>query len=157
MNTAELRVGDLVTCGADLLDVVSTDQQRIGLVLEERRSTCRLFFPDLVQGLWLTRSHIRRVSIESGDPHRLSAYRLRHLIELLDGTEADVEEPAEETIVFTVFHEQIDLPLLETIRSYLGEDCVSLKIRPRSMSRIATEMGIRRPLSPESRKRSARH
>ncbi len=145
MNADELRVGDLVTCAADLLDVASTDDQRIGLVLESRRSTCRLFFPDLGHGLWLTRTHIRRVTIESGNPHRLNAFRLHHLLELLGGSEADVEEPARETIVFTIFHEHIDLKLLETIRDYLGDECVSLNIRPRSMSKIATEIELRRP------------
>lgn len=144
MNDLELAVGDLVTCDGDLFQVASRPDQRIGLVLEARRSTSRLFFPDLGHGLWLTRSRIRRVALEGGDPHRIAAYRLHHLIHLLEGNEADIEEPATETYVFTVFHERIDLPLLETIRTYLGESCLGLIIRPRSMSRIATEMTIRR-------------
>lgn len=144
MSDPDLAVGDLVTCEAGLFEVTSQATQRIGLVLESRRSTSRLFFPDLGHGLWLTRPHIQRVSLQGGDPHRIAAYRLSHLIGLLDGSEADIEEPATETYIFTVFHERIDLPLFETIRSYLGESCLSLIIRPRSMSRIATEMTIRR-------------
>src|SRR5262249_45708848 len=134
-----LGISDLVTCrtsypfGAQL-GVAG----EIGIILEFRKDTCRVFYEGLFQSFWLPTEYLRKVreSEAAGWPLLL---RLRHLLLLVGASECEFERKGKDYRISAYID---DLPgtTLDEVRRYLDVSLLNFAIHPFGMSKMILEL-----------------
>jgi len=123
-----VRVGDLVSyAGPDGPEVA-------GLVVEIRRTDCRVLDLEADRSLWLPQSHLRRGSsrVRMGSTTSLLSSLVLHL----EGTEVEVERIAQGGIRALIARPGIDADEIDAVRRFLGGTLRSIRIQPGGLGKI---------------------
>lgn len=125
---ARLQVGELVSY------VESGGEEVAGLVVEIRRSDCRVLNLDSEHSYWLPQSHIRRGarSIRKGSVTSLLSSLVLHL----EATQLEVDRTPGGTIRAQIACAGLDADGVAQIRRFFGEDYRSLRIAPGGLGKI---------------------
>lgn len=110
----------------------------IGIILDFRKDTCRVFYESLFQSFWLPSEYLRKVreSEAAGLPLLL---RLRHLLRLVGATECEFERLGEGYRLSAYID---DLPgvTLDEVRRFLDTSLINFAAHPFGMSKMILEL-----------------
>ena len=134
-----LGVSDLVMCRtaypfAAQLGVVD----EVGIILEFRKDTCRVFYESMFQNFWLPTEYLRKVreSEAAGLPLLL---RLRHLLRLVGASECELERQGTD-YRFSAYIDDLPGVTLDEVRRYLDAALINFAIHPFGMSKMILEL-----------------
>ena len=123
-----LRVGELVSYADD------TGEDVGALVVEIRRSDCRVLELDTERSFWLPQTHLRRgaPSIRKGSATSLLSSLVLHL----DGLELEVERIAGGAFRAQIGCRSLEADDVDRIRRYFGPSLRSLRILPGGLGKV---------------------
>ena len=123
-----LRVGELVSY------VEGSGPEVSGLVVEIRRTDCRVLDLDSDRSYWLPQTHMRRgaSSIRKGSAQSLLSSLVLHL----DGTELEVEDASHGAIRARIACEGVDADEVDRVREYFGPALKSLHVAPGGLGKV---------------------
>jgi len=123
-----VRVGELVSyTGSDGPEVA-------GLVVEIRRTDCRVLDLESERAIWLPQSHLRRGArqVRMGSATSLLSSLVLHL----EGTEIEVERIAQGGTRALIAVPAIDADAIDEVRRFLGATLRSIRIQPGGLGKI---------------------
>ena len=119
-----------------------------GLVVEIRRTDCRVLDLESDRALWLPQSHLRRGArhVRMGSATSLLSSLVLHL----QGTEIEVERIAQGATRALIAVPVIDADEIDEVRRFLGETLRSIRIQPGGLGKVylAIEFAARDATSP---------
>ncbi len=126
--STKLQVGELVSY------VEPTGEELGGLVVEIRRTDCRVLNLDADRSYWLPQSQLRRGTrtIRKGSATSLLSSLVLHL----QGMQLDVERVAGGSIRARIGCASLDASDVDQIRAYFGEMLRELRILPGGLGKI---------------------
>jgi hypothetical protein len=125
---AGLKVGELVSYAGD------SGREVAGLVVEIRRTDCRVLDPDSDRAFWLPQSHLRRGarSIRKGS----AASLLSSLVLHLEGTELEIEKDPRGGTRAQIACAGLDGDAVDRVRRYFGAGFRNLRILPGGLGKV---------------------
>ncbi len=123
-----VRVGEVVSY------LEEPGQEVAGLVVEIRRTDCRVLNLDSDRSYWIPQTHLHRGarSIRKGSATSLLSSLVLHL----GGTELEVERDAEGRLRAQIACPGLDAEAVDQVRSYFGAALVGLRIAPGGLGKI---------------------
>lgn len=103
-----------------------------GLLLEDRRSSVKVFFAEPDCTLWLERRRVERVVPGDLEVHPLVA-TLHAVARLVDADEVEVHERTADRVEARFSFAGADLALLRAVEEAVGPDLVTLRVEAGSM------------------------
>ena len=113
-----------------------------GLLLEDRRSSVKVFFAEPDCTLWLDRHKVRRVLPDELEVHPLVG-TAHAVARLLDAEEVTVHERTPERVEVRFSFAGADLALLEAVEAAAGPGLVSLRVEAGSMRHVRLDLVLR--------------
>lgn len=105
---------------------------RAGLLLEDRRSSVKVFFAEVDRTLWLERRKIETVTPQDVAPDPLVA-RLHRVARLVEAEHIEIHERRGAGGVFHLFIPGADLDRLLAVRELAGPGLSALRVEPAGM------------------------
>ena len=117
----------------------------VGLFMEDRRNTIRVWFPDSDRSFYLEPEKLQVVP-----PGRVPvdpvAERLHRVARLVDAVLIEVHVQEAERGQYHVFTPMLTLEQLAEIQTILGEDLLEITIKAGSVRRVKLELILRHPI-----------
>jgi hypothetical protein len=143
----ELKIGDLVQCRDNHYNRGLGIVNRVGMVAELRRKDLRILFEADDQAIWVSKMGINKITLPyTASPGLVD--RLTWIIRYVSAEECELAWDESRNYHYIVVCGELSLEQIITIREYLGELFVRLKVLPRGMSRLALDLVFRQ--SPPS-------
>ena len=126
--STKLQVGELVSY------VEPSGEELGGLVVEIRRTDCRVLNLDAERSYWLPQSHLRRGTrtIRKGSATSLLSSLVMHL----EGMQLEIERTSGGSIRAQIGCASLDAESVDQIRSYFGDTLRELRILPGGLGKI---------------------
>lgn len=143
----DVGVGDLAVVPSARLREQLACGREAGIVVEDRRSLVKVFFPSLDRTFWLERERVRAVELGRLPLHPL-VERLHRLCRILGVDLIEIYDQAGDVAVFHLGFRGTDLEGLHRVRDLLGDDLRRLRVEPGSMRRVKLNVAFRLPGVP---------
>lgn len=137
----DLHVGDLVAPRDQVKSRTVGLGSDAGVVIEIRRSDCKIFNPETRRSFWMERNQLVLLRVVSGE--RSIPAKMNRLLRCLEATECELHPLPDGVFQLDVCHGGMDLALLDEIRQFMNEDLVGLSIEPQGMGAIKTIIQFR--------------
>jgi hypothetical protein len=136
------RVGDVTVIPyADLRAQLGCGAEA-GILLEDRRSVVKVFFPGMDRTFWLERDHVRSVPPERLPLHPV-VERLHRVARLVEADLLEECDRQDDVVVFHVFCGPLDVDGVLRVRDALGADLRRLRVEPGSVRRLRLNVAFR--------------
>jgi hypothetical protein len=137
-----VEVGDLVVIPVPRVRAQIGCGERVGVVLEDRRSVVKVFFPEIDRTFWIERDEV--LPIPPGRlPSAPLATRLHRIAKELNAVAVEIYDRVGDADAFHVYTRGTDLPALQRVRETLGDDFRRLDVDPGGVRRARLTLVFR--------------
>lgn len=136
-----LRVGDLVFCARGTVTDAFGVAERVGLILELRKTQAHVFYADQNESFWLPRAALPRIRADQTESNALP-FVLSRVMLLLAADECEVLSFGPPAHMIQIAHDQITIATLDQARAALGTSVVEMLLTPGGRHRIETTVAL---------------